>query len=335
MTMFNAVFALALVAASPATAPESSKSSGSSDAQEEWTPAPAPPPTAWVLAGARGWRLCDDVGRQALAQRVAGRPGARGQGGEGLVWSKRAKQCPNQPEVLVLAAQEQIVEISRISWGPDVATGLQEVVDEHRARIDQAREWLATALAESKLRGQVDPLEVHDLQAYVAFAGGELEASRRELDRALALGDVERWRAERMAAMLHLLLGDVETSMRLAHRAVIDAPAGSDRMISAYIFALVLDRVGDPAAARESLRSLRREAGHTAARQAVESVLPIHERLYLRAVDHQANRERSNAVRLWEAYLSRPEPHDADKELARRHQAQLQVRPPPVGGPMR
>jgi hypothetical protein len=230
----------------------------------------------------------------------------------------------------MLAAQEQILEAARVGWGPDVTTGLDEVVKEHQARIGRARRWLRAAVAESRLRGESEPLEIRYYLAHVETARGRADIAAGDLAIAMQGGDVERWRGERMGAMLRLLQGDVEDSMRLAHRATIDAPPGHDRMVSEYVLALVLDRVGDPAAAREGLQTLRGVAGHTAARRVAESLLPIHERLYLRAIDHQANRERSNAVRLWAAYLARPEPEPPDKELARRHRAELQVRPPPV-----
>ena len=43
----------------------------------------------------------------------------------------------------------------------------------------------------------------------------------------------------------------------------------------------------------------------------------------LRALEHQALGESSNATRLWDAYLERPEPHEADRILAQRHRDEL------------
>jgi hypothetical protein len=278
------------------------------------------------LAGARGWRLCDEVGRQALAIRVGG--GQRGTS-EAMIWNKRARQCPNEPDVLMLAAQEQIVEMGSITWGPDVVTGLEEVMEEHHARLDRARMWIDAALTESHRRGMEAPLEAYYLRAYAWFAGGRYAKARDDLRMAWAVHDVERWRLQRMRALVELFVGDLHRALELAHRGLVDAPP-DDRLISRYIFALVLDRGGDPAAARRHLRLLRREPGHTGARRAFASLLPMHERIYLRALDHQANRERSNGVRLWEAYLSRPEPGEPDKELARRHLAESSSRPPLV-----
>ena len=299
---------------------------------ETWKPAPAPPPTAWARAGATGWRLCDDVGRQAAQARL----GAGPREADEFLWRKRVRQCPHEPEVLILAAEEQIVAANGVSWGPDVTTGLEQVVGEQRARLRRALRYVETAIAEARRRGEHPPIEAHYLRAYVLLGLGRYAAARQNLREALAVDDVERYRAQRMGALLALMLGNLDEAVRLAHRAKIDAPSEqTDELASRYIWALVLDRVGAPAAAREELERLRRVSGHTAGRAMVESLLPMHERIYLRALDHQANGERANAVRLWEAYLSRSEPIEADKELARRHQAELDPAPAPVGGPMR
>src|SRR5690606_1084139 len=100
----------------------------------------------------------------------------------------------------------------------------------------------------------------------------------RDLARAAEVGDVERWRLERMRSVVFLLEGDLRQALRAAHLATIDAPQ-EDKLISRYIFALVLDRSGASASARAELRRIRHEPAHTDARGAVESFLPIHERL--------------------------------------------------------
>jgi hypothetical protein len=101
-------------------------------------------------------------------------------------------------------------------------------------------------------------------------------------------------------------------------------------MITRYIRTLVLDRGGAIAAARSELHEMRTDAGHQFARRATESLLPVYERLYLRALDAQAAEETSSAVRLWDAYLARPEPAEPDRALARRHRDELKDRPAPV-----
>ena len=75
---------------------------------------------------------------------------------------------------------------------------------------------------------------------------------------------------------------------------------------------------------------MRGDASHVLSRRATESLLPVHERLYLRALDHQAADEASTALRLWDAYLARPEPAEPEKALARRHREELRPKPAPI-----
>ncbi|MFO0637258.1 MAG: hypothetical protein U0168_30915 [Nannocystaceae bacterium] len=129
--------------------------------------------------------------------------------------------------------------------------------------------------------------------------------------------------------MIALLDGDLDGAMALAQRATIDAPM-DDRTITRYIRAMVLDIPGGTAAARAELLDLRNEAGSIIARRATESLLPVHERLYLRALDHQVAEDSGTALRLWDAYLSRSEPAEPERVLARRHRAELVRKPAPV-----
>jgi hypothetical protein len=290
-------------------------------AEEDWSPAKPPPPTAWARAGARPWRACDDVGRKAAAVRLGAAP--RGSTNENL-WRRRAAQCPGEPEVLMLAAQEQILEAASIGWLPDAEVDLDQVVERHQNRIGRAVRWLDAAILESSRRGTEAPLQAWYWRAYARAAMGDFPHAGHDLERADEVGDVERWRLERMGSVVSLLEGDLQRALRQAHLSTLDAPQ-EDKLISRHIWALVLDRAGASASAREEFRRIRHEPMHAAARQAVESFLPIHERLYLRALEHQANGERTNAVRLWDLYLARPEPDEPDRELARRHKAELSL----------
>jgi hypothetical protein len=295
-----------------------------------WEPAPAPPPTAWARAGARSWRLCDEAARQASAVQIEG---PRGDGAaEEFLWSKRARQCPHAPEVLVMAAQAEILEASVLESASE-SDELDAVVAEHDERVRRAVRWLDAALVEARRRAQAEPLGARYFRAYARVALREPEAARADLLVAARTGDVEGWRADRMLALIELMLGNLDDALQLGHRGLVDAPI-EDRPISRYIWVLVLDRVGAAAAARAELVALRNEPGHISARNALHTLLPVHERLYSSALDHQANREHSNALRLWEAYLSRPEPAEPERELARRHLAELTREPAPVGGPM-
>ena len=288
-------------------------------AKAGWSPAEPPPPTAWARAGARPWRACDDIGRKAMAARLGAVP--RGRSTENL-WRRRAVQCPGEPEVLMLAAQEQILEAARVGWLPNTSAELDQVVQMHEERVARAVRWLDAALAESTRRSAEPPLEAFYWRAYAQAAMGDFPNAGDDLERAAEVGDVARWRLERMGSVVSLLEGDLDEALRRAHLSIVDAPP-EDKLISRYIWALVLDRAGAPASAKSEFRLVRREPRHTAARQAVESFLPIHERLYLRALEHQANAERTNALRLWDLYLARPEPDEPDRELARRHKSEV------------
>lgn len=232
------------------------------------------------------------------------------------------ERCPGEPEVLIVAAQEQILESARAGWLPEQGARVDEVAEKHQTALDEAVGWLDRALAESARRGDEEPFEARYLRAYASLAAGRFAQARTDLRKVMERGDVERWRLERMASVVELLSGDLDAALRYALLGVIDAPP-EDAVISRYIWALVLDRAGAPTSSGEMFRYLRRSPGHVKARQAVETFLPIHERLYLRAIEHQSNGEDSNAVRLWDAYLGRPEPEEPDRALAMRHKAEL------------
>ncbi|MEM7152844.1 MAG: hypothetical protein AAF799_08375 [Myxococcota bacterium] len=305
---------------------------------DAWSPADAPPPTPWARAGARGWRACGEAELQARAVRNDGRP--RGEYEEG-VWARRAEQCPHAVELLTLAALAEIVETGTLfarvdtseQFGTRVETlTIDEMVEVHRLRIGRALRWLETAIAESARRGIRPPREALYYRAYALTALGRVQEARKAIDEAIAAGDVQRWRSERMAAIIELLAGNTKAALRRAQRGVNDAPP-TDRRISRYIRAYVLDRAGAPARARTELIVLRRETGESDSRDVMETVLPIHERLFFRALDHQAQGNASPALRMWEMYLARPEPAEPERVLAQRHLDELTPSPAPVEGP--
>lgn len=311
-------------------------------------PVQAPPLTPWAKAGARAWKPCRDAERQAAALR-RGSGGARGGPGLGssvgssvgssgapqeLLWSRRAHQCPHAPLTLAEAAQQEIVAAGSLfrgveGWGAEAPAQLDEVIVEHRQRLARALTWLQRSIAESARRGQRSPREAHYYRAYALTGLGRLEDARAALRDTVRLGDIESWRADRMGALVEVMAGDLDRALALSEhavRATEGAGGGNDVLISRYIRAFVLDRAGAPAFAKDDLRSMRNEAGSLDARDAVESVLPAHERLFLRALDATANGDDSSAVRLWDMYLSRPEPLAPERVLAQRHRAELDPR---------
>jgi tetratricopeptide (TPR) repeat protein len=308
------------------------------DAEGSWVPAEAPPPTPWARAGARGWRLCQEAERQARAFRSD--EGPRGDGDQAM-WRRRAQQCPHAVELLTLAARGEILEAAGLFTQIEGNAGyvevemgkaaVQAVVEQHREKVEQALHWLDVAIAEAGRRGHRPPREARYYRAYALTALGRVREAREALAEVIEVGDAERYRCERMAALVEMQAGDVGAALKRAQRGVVDAKSG-DRPISRYIRALVLDRAGASAAAHAELVALRRE-GSPFARSAMESVLPVHERLFLRGLDHLANDEDSAALRFLEAYLDRSEPEEPERVLARRHLAELTPGPAPVGGP--
>jgi tetratricopeptide (TPR) repeat protein len=300
------------------------------DLGPSWEPAPAPPPTVWAKAGARGWTLCEDIERKALGLQANANGRGHAVPSADEPWSKHASRCPHVPAVLLQAAQDALSDTAALD--PE-AGDLEAMFATHRKRTSRALRWLDTALSEAQRRAASAPAQARYYRAYALVGLGRYDAAAKALSDAAAAGDIERWRSDRMFALIEVMRGNLERALTLSHRGVIDAPP-QDRLISRYIHAFVLDRVGASDEAVEELRRLRRESGHTTHRRAVESVLPMHERIYLRALEHQSSGEKSNAIRLWNAYLARPEPAEPDKELARRHRGELDPLPAPVGGPL-
>ena len=304
------------------------------DAKEaDWEGVGAPPPTPWALSGARGWRLCHDAEEQALALRRGG-PGGGPVGTDLQLWARRAAQCPHSPHVLAVAAEQTIIDAADVLAGVEnwdrEGEKLDEVAGDHRKDMRRALRWLDAAIAESERRGELPPNEAYYYRAYALTTLGDVEAAREAIEHAAEHRDVAAHRIQRMAALIRLFSGDLEAALRLGHRAVVDAPANADRLISRFIYALILDRAGASHAAATELHNLNREGGRLGSRQAVESVLPLHERLFLRALDHQANDQDSHAIRVWELYLSRRQPEAPERVLARRHLDELEPRPEAV-----
>ena len=311
------------------------------DGGGDFEPVKPPPPTPWAMAGARPFVECQEAERQAEVRRHGPSSGARGgSGSQPLLWSRRAQRCPHAPLVLAEAATEEIVLLGPLlrgveGWGGDDPAKVQEVADEHQRRLRRALAWLTRAQQESTRRGQRPPRENLYWRAYALTGLGRLDAARRLVTEASAKGDIEHWRAVRLAALVEVMDGDLDEAVELsafALQATEGAGPSNDRAISRYIRAFVLVRAGASEFAMEELRDLRRGAGHRDSREAVESVLPIHERLFLRAIDHTANGEDSNAYRLWHAYLARPEPLAPERVLAKRFLVEI-APPGPVVAP--
>lgn len=283
----------------------------------------------WALAGAQSWRPCIEAARDAEAGRFDALSGAQGRDGRG--WRTRAEACPNEPWVRVMAAREGLLESARLDGGVEAPENLERWVAQHRRLLQRVLRDLEAAEREATRRGEAPPRQTSYWRAYALFASGAYGEARTAWHEAYRAREVERWRLDRMGALLDVQEGKLSAAVRRARLSWTDV-GHDERLISGYVWALVLDRVGSPGGARDALVALRREGAHVMARRSLEGLLPVHERLYLQALDHHADGDGVNAIRLWTAYLQRPEPIEADRELARRHLRELQPRPPLVGG---
>jgi tetratricopeptide (TPR) repeat protein len=180
---------------------------------------------------------------------------------------------------------------------------------------------LAAAERESRRRREPAGPGIAYFRARALLSLGRLEKARAEARRALEIGDVAPWRAERLLALCALYQGDLELALQLAGRSRRGAPEGATAL-SDYVYALALDRAGDTGAAFSVLARVvaRDDSAH---RNLLETMLPLHERLYLDALAAQVRRDAASAWRLWQAYLGRDEPGEAERELARRHLSAL------------
>ncbi len=288
-----------------------------------WLALADPSPTVWAEAGGRPWTTCRDRDQQADA--ILRRVSTQTEEGSGETsWSAAARECPNAPSVLVLAAMRELIKVPELP-ALDLTAALPRLAEAHRQSRSQARVWLQRALAESERRGEPPPVLTHYFLAYAALGLGEHAAARAELALAEERGEVEPWRSDRAAAVAALEAGALAEALDLAYRARELAPA-SHRPTSVFVLALVYDRAGAPEAAMRELQALQRSSGGE--RNAVETLLPLPERLYLHALEQQARSPggASGATRVWEADLACPEPEAPERALAERRLSELRPR---------
>jgi hypothetical protein len=281
-------------------------------------PTPAPGPTVWAEAGGRPWTGCRERERQAegILQRVSA---ATEESSGDSPWAALARDCPNAPAVLVLAAMRELGKAPATPAQIEVQA-LPKLREIHRQGRLQARTWLLRALAEAARRGEPPPVLTYYFLGYAALGLGEPAVARVALAEAERRGEVEGWRADRAGAVAALLAGELPRALELAYRAREQAPA-AQKTTSVYVLALVYDRAGAPETAQRELLALR-----SGERGAVDTLLPLHEQLYLLALEQQAGRFNGTAARLWEAYLACDEPEAPERALAERRLAELRPR---------
>ncbi|KIG17230.1 hypothetical protein DB30_03543 [Enhygromyxa salina] len=286
--------------------------------------------TVWAQAGSRSWTGCSSVASEAFNQ-LFGYGEDVNNYRENHRWAIQATECPNAPEVLAMAARSELLRRFDLPEGLDEATDLSVIETGVVESRDHALAWIDAAIAEQHRRRDKRSLGLEYWRGRALLSTGDLVGARKAFGRSLARASVEGWKLRRLLALTELYAGNLGAALDLAKRAFIDAPE-NDRLASYYVLALVLDRAGDQAGARVRMQTaLDRDEGSQL--RALESAMPLHERLYVRAYAKTVRKETSGALRLWTAYLARPEPEDPERRLAERHQTALRPLPSNLGGP--
>lgn len=301
--MFAAAAAIALVLSPPA-----------------WKPLPPPPPTVWADAGSRPWALCRELERSAEGMLVR-----QSLGGDGpKEWAERARLCPGAPAVLAAAAMVELSQVTSLPPLRELAGEIEALTEAQRMSRQRAAQWLAAAREEASRRGEAPPPMTWVLTAIAAIGLGEPERALAALREAESRGEIEGYRIDRLAALASLLAGDLSQALALGHRARERANSRQQARTS-LILALIYDRSGAPEAALRELVLLRPLAS-SAERAAIEALLPLHERVYLAAIEQIALKNPTNASLLLKAYLASPAPQTEERRLAERRLAELAAR---------
>lgn len=285
--------------------------------------------TVWAQAGSRSWTGCSSIASEAGKQLWSSGEEVNSFN-EGHHWANQASECPNAPEVLTMSVRSELLRRFDLPEGLDADTDLSAIeagVAKSRAR---ALAWIDAAETELDRRRDARSLGLDYWRGRALLSTGDLDGARRSFRKALSESTVEGWKVRRLLALTELYRGNLDAALVLAKRALLDAPA-SDQLASFYVLGVVLDRSGDPAGARRRMQTaMDRDDGSQL--RALGSALPLHERLYVSALATTVRNEPSGALRLWDAYLARPEPEDPERRLAERHQTTLRPLPGNLGG---
>ncbi|MDC0717022.1 hypothetical protein [Nannocystis bainbridge] len=282
-----------------------------------WQPRPPDPPTVWAQAGSRPWSQCRELERTAeiaVAKQLVGADGTN-------LWAERARLCPGAPAVLVAAAMLELTQVPGLPPLSNLASEVEALAEAQRQSRKRAAQWLATARSEASRRGQAPPPMTWVMTAIAAIGLGEPALARSALAQAEARAEVEGYRLDRLAAVAALLAGDLAQALELSHRAR-ERAASRDQVRTSLLLALVYDRSGAADAAQRELGLLKSLAS-SGERMAVDALLPLHERLYLAAIEQIAFKNPANASLLFKSYLACPEPEAAERKLVERRMAEL------------
>ena len=282
--------------------------------------------TPWAVAGARSWSRCREWSSEAQAERLTSVADTVVDD-ERHRWARRAVACPHALEILSLAARTELLRTFRLPTKTDADTDLTELNEGMVSSRARALTWIETIFVEASARRQAVPATLEYWRGKALVAQCQYDAADLAFSRSQRSSGVEPFRLRRMRALIALFRGDIETAQRESHRAQLDSPRGALRVVSNYIHALVLDRSGDEAAARVLMRRTLKMDRDRNSLYALLAVFPLHEHVYMRALQAEALRSGAMARRLWEAYLARDEPATPERHSAERHLAALKIEP--------
>lgn len=286
--------------------------------------------TVWALAGSRSWTGCSAVANEAAKQ--------LGNASEDVNnfqakhhWASQAGECPNAPEVLAMAVRSELLRRLDLPDAVDGATDLSLLDEALATSRSAALGWISDARDELERRSDAGGLGLEYWHGRALLSLGDYDGAQTQLEQALDARTIDSWRIRRLLALTALFRGELDTALVQAFRAYVDSPT-SDRYLAEYVLALVLDRAGDTAGSRRRMKDTLDRDGDQGRMRSLESALPIHERLYLRAFAQTVRAEPASAMRLWDAYLARPEPDAPERRLAERHRRALEPLPTNLGG---
>ncbi|TPV92703.1 MAG: hypothetical protein B7733_24555 [Myxococcales bacterium FL481] len=244
-------------------------------------------------------------------------------------WRRRARDCPRGEWVLRAAAQAELRTPFRLAKGSPTPAEVSELERTVRRSRRRALDWLEAIQRERARMGQPLRPRDHYLAARAHAGLGRRDAARAALGRAVRRGGASTAEVQQLSALLAVAAGDLDRAA-IASRRALYGGGEADSVVSLYVRALVLDRLGDRTAAARVLVVARNQDRGRAGLLALESVLPVHERLYVRALDRQVEQTRNAALRLWKAYLAHDAPTPGQRKLAEQHRAALAEIPEPI-----
>lgn len=285
--------------------------------------------TVWGKVGGRKWSVCAERGAEASRALASFSDAPRKQSEH--AWAGRARACPNSIDVLQVAARKEAVQHFAF---PDAITKDTDFT-ELRAALTKSRvraaQWLLDARAEAERQGKPAPYASGYWLARIELSRGRLVRAEGYLQEATLEGAMSLADLHQLGALISLYRGDLPEAQRRARLGLRNAPM-NDQTPALYIYALVLDRLGDDEGADRLFVSARRSGSPDA--EAIDTMLPLHERLYFRGRLRMAQRgfDERLAIAFFRAYAIQPEVREAERRLAESHIDRLSRIPGRLGG---